>query len=97
VALIFQPAEETGQGAKALVQDPKFAALKLDYLFSLHNAPGQDVGKIQIPATSANCASRGLKIMLTGKTSHAAAPHDGLSTMPTVARLMPALAALADP
>ncbi|MEY8118001.1 amidohydrolase [Falsihalocynthiibacter sp. BN13B15] len=97
VALIFQPAEETGQGAKALVQDPKFAALKLDYLFSLHNAPGQDVGKIQIPATAANCASRGLKIMLTGKTSHAAAPHDGLSPMPTVARLMPALAALAYP
>lgn len=97
VALIFQPAEETGQGAKALVQDPKFASLKLDYLFSLHNMPGLAVGKIQVPATAANCASRGLKIMLTGKTSHAATPQDGLSPMQTVARLMPALAGISDP
>lgn len=94
VALIFQPAEETGQGAAALIADKKYQALGLDYVFSLHNVPGLGVGKIEIPVGNANCASRGIKIALEGQTSHAATPQDGVSPMPTVCRLMPELAQL---
>lgn len=95
VALIFQPAEETGQGAESLRQDAKFRKLGLEYIFSLHNVPGLEIGKILLPETKANCASRGVKIMLSGEESHAAAPQDGVSPMQTVSRLMPALAGLA--
>lgn len=96
VALVFQPAEETGQGASALQSDIKFRKLELDHIFSLHNVPGFEIGEIRIPTADANCASRGIKIMLEGQTSHAAAPQDGLSPMRPIANLMPALESLSN-
>lgn len=96
VALIFQPAEETGQGAHALRNDSRFENLQLDHIFSLHNVPGLEIGAIQIPTEDANCASRGVKIVLEGQTSHAAAPQDGLSPMQTISSLMPALEGLSN-
>ncbi len=94
VVLIFQPAEETGKGAAAFRADPRFAELSLDYVFSLHNLPGMELGSVELCNSAANCASRGMRISLTGKTSHAAAPHDGISPANAMARLMPALIGL---
>jgi amidohydrolase len=94
VVLAFQAAEETGKGAIAFRADPQFAAIAPDYAFSLHNLPGLALGEVQLCAAAANCASRGMRISLTGKTSHAAAPGDGLSPMAAIAVLMPALVAL---
>ncbi|MBE1282294.1 MAG: amidohydrolase [Rhodobacteraceae bacterium] len=92
--LIFQPAEETGKGAPAFRADPQFAAFAPDIVFSLHNLPGLALGHVEICRTAANCASRGMRIVLTGKTSHAAAPQDGLSPGGVMAQLMPQLAGL---
>lgn len=92
--LIFQPAEETGQGACAFRADPKFAEISPDFVFSLHNLPGLDLGTVELCAGPTNCASRGMRISLSGKTSHAAAPQDGLSPAGALARLLPALSAL---
>ncbi|HET8866389.1 MAG TPA: M20/M25/M40 family metallo-hydrolase, partial [Gracilimonas sp.] len=39
--LLFQPAEETDLGAKDVVESPEFHALSPDYMFALHNIPGQ--------------------------------------------------------
>ncbi|WP_319547048.1 amidohydrolase [Ruegeria conchae] len=94
VVLIFQPAEETGQGAIAFRADPKFANIAPDYVYSLHNLPGLELGAVELCSGPANCASRGMRIVLTGKTSHAAAPQDGLSPAGALAELIPALAAL---
>lgn len=88
VVLLFQPAEETGTGAAACVDTPEFAALDLDYMFALHNLPGFPLGKVEICQGVANCASRGMRIVLRGKTSHASAPHDGVSPAAAVARLL---------
>ena len=44
VILLFQPAEENGAGAAAVLADPAFARLKPDYAFSLHNMPGLPLG-----------------------------------------------------
>ncbi len=94
VVLIFQPAEETGQGAIAYRADPKFADIAPDYVYSLHNLPGLELGAVELCTGPTNCASRGMRIVLTGKTSHAAAPQDGVSPAGALADLMPALAAL---
>ncbi len=88
VVLVFQPAEETGQGAVAYRSDPKFSEIAPDYVFSLHNLPGLALGSIQLCQGPANCASRGMKIVLTGKTSHAAAPQDGVSPAGALSALM---------
>lgn len=94
VVLLFQPAEETGKGAAAVIADPAFAAIAPDYAFALHNLPGLPVGQVALCSGPANCASRGMRIRLTGKTSHAAAPQDGLSPADAMTRLMPELVAL---
>jgi amidohydrolase len=94
VILLFQPAEETGQGAAAVLADPRFAELAPDYALSLHNLPGRPMGELSICASASNCASRGMRIGLTGRTSHAAAPQDGVSPAGAMSRLLPELAAL---
>lgn len=92
--MIFQPAEETGKGAPAFRADPQFAEIAPDVVFSLHNLPGLPLGHVELCTSAANCASRGMCVVLTGKTSHAAAPQDGLSPAAVMADLMPKLAAL---
>lgn len=91
VVLLFQPAEETGAGAAAVIADPRFAEITPDYAFSLHNLPGLPLGYVWLKEGIANCASRGLKITLTGKTAHASMPETGTSPMRAIAGLMPAL------
>ena len=94
VVLMFQPAEETGKGAPAVVADPAFGEIAPDYAFSLHNLPGLAVGQIALCSGPANCASRGMRIRLSGRTSHAAAPQDGVSPAGAMAQLLPGLVAL---
>jgi len=92
--LLFQPAEETGAGAAAVVADPNFAELVPDYAFALHNMPGLPLGYVELRKGYLNCASRGMRIVLVGKTAHASMPETGVSPMQAVAKLMPALTAL---
>lgn len=92
--LLFQPAEETGAGAAAVVADPKFREIAPDVVFALHNLPGMAFGKVALIEGPVSCASRGMRIVFTGKTAHASMPETGLSPVDAVARLMPALTAL---
>lgn len=94
VVLLFQPAEETGAGAAAVIADPRFCEIAPDYAFSLHNMPGLPIGQVSLAEGPVNCASRGMKTILTGKTAHASEPERGTSPMAALARLMPALTAL---
>ncbi len=94
VVLIFQPAEETGQGARAFRDDPQFTQLAPDYVFSLHNLPGLKLGEVELCQGPTNCASRGMRIALIGKTSHAAAPQDGVSPAGALSALIPELTRL---
>lgn len=88
VVVLFQPAEETGAGARAVVGDVQFAALQPDFAFALHNMPGLPFGQVALKPGPAACASRGLRISLAGKTAHASMPETGASPVPAMARLM---------
>ncbi|WP_261844000.1 amidohydrolase [Aliamphritea ceti] len=94
--VLFQPAEETGEGARAVVADPIFKQLNPDYCFALHNLPSHPMGLVMIREGSFNCASRGLTIKLTGKTAHAAYPETGISPANAVAELIQTLPSIAD-
>ena len=94
VVLMFQPAEEDGSGAAAVVADPAFAPLRPDWAFSIHNRPGVAFGHAQLKQGVVNCASQGLRIVLSGKTAHASQPETGTSPAVALARLIPALNAL---
>lgn len=94
VILLFQPAEENGSGAAAVIADPKFAVLKPDFAFSLHNFPGLPLGHVALTEGPVNCASRGMKIVLCGKTAHASSPEDGIAPTLAMAKLLTRLTAL---
>ncbi|MDX8454655.1 amidohydrolase [Mesorhizobium sp. VK9D] len=94
IVLMFQPAEETGNGAAGVVADPRFSEIAPDFAFSLHNLPGVPFGEARLKAGTVNCASRGMRIVLEGKTAHSSMPETGTSPMPAVSELMPALPAL---
>jgi amidohydrolase len=76
---MFQPAEETGAGARGVVGDPRFESIRPDFAFGLHNLPGMERGHAAIREGSFCFASEGMTIHLTGWTSHAAHPEDGRS------------------
>lgn len=94
VVLLGQPAEEDGSGAAAVLADPAFAELSPDWAFALHNWPGAPLGHCRLKAGPVNCASVGLRIALTGRTSHASEPAAAVSPAMAVARLIPGLVAL---
>jgi amidohydrolase len=79
VVLLYQPAEETGVGARGVLDDPRFEQIRPDFAFGLHNLPGMKPGEAAIREGSFCFASEGMQIHLTGWTSHAAHPEDGRS------------------
>jgi amidohydrolase len=94
VILLFQPAEETGEGAKRVIDDPRFAGIIPDYVFALHNLPGFPVNEIVVKENVFASSSRGLIIKLTGKSSHAAEPEKGITPSLAIAELIQKLTAL---
>jgi amidohydrolase len=100
VVLMFQPAEETGAGAAGVIADPRFDTIRPDWAFAIHNMPGVPLGVADLPPGPASCASCGVRLAFTGKTSHAAQPELAVTPALAIARLVPALLALgpgADP
>lgn len=79
IILAFQSAEETGEGAAAMVEDPQFSSFLPDFAFALHNYPGMALGEVGIKSRTFNCASKGMIVHLQGATSHAAYPEHGNS------------------
>ncbi|NQW37222.1 MAG: amidohydrolase [Flavobacteriales bacterium] len=96
VILLFQPAEENGNGAKAVLTDEKFKPLKPDFVFALHNVPDYDQGTIIVKTNSFTPSVTSLKITLKGKTSHAAEPENGINPDMALQELISAIKSLDD-
>ncbi len=77
VMLLFQPSEENGMGAKAVLADENFDIEKIDYAYALHNLPGFAKNEIVYKHQSFTAHIKSLIIKLTGKTAHAAEPEKG--------------------
>ncbi len=88
VILLFQPAEETGQGALQVINDPKFESIKPDLAFALHNLPGFERHTIVLREKTFAAASVGIKIHFIGRTAHASQPETGLNPATALAKLM---------
>lgn len=94
VVLMFQPAEEDGSGAAAVMADPRFATIAPDYAFSWHNMPGFPFGEGQMRVGPMFCASAGMQILLRGRTAHASQPENGVSPAQCLAALIQGIADL---
>ena len=88
IVLLFQPAEETGQGAKAVIADPQFEQIKPDVAFALHNIPGYPKNKILLRKGCFAAGSLGLKLIFDGVTAHASQPETGHSPQHVLSALI---------
>ena len=90
VILLFQPAEETGEGALAVINDPLFKEIKIDMAFALHNLPGYAKHQIILKKGCFASASLGLKLIFDGATSHASQPEKGNNPQRVITTLLDA-------
>lgn len=88
VCLLFQPAEETGEGAARVLEDEMFKKLEIDHGFALHNLPGFSEKSIISKSGPFAAGSVGLDISVIGTFSHAAYPERGLNPAVVVAKLV---------
>ncbi|MGA9178727.1 MAG: M20 family metallopeptidase, partial [Desulfobacterales bacterium] len=75
IVFIFQPAEEGGAGAKAMLQSGIFDAEPIKAVFAGHMYPELPMGHISLAPEISNAAADSLFIRLKGKGGHGAHPH----------------------
>ena len=90
VLLIFQGAEETGEGAKRIC-DTWSALERVSAVYALHNIPGHPKGAALLRHGCFACASEGLIVSVQGRPAHAAYPEDGANPSALLSRLVLAL------
>lgn len=88
VMLLFQPAEEDGNGAKRVLNDANFKEFKPDFVFALHNLPGFKKHQIIVKEDTFTCAVNSMIIKLNGKTSHAGEPENGINPALAIAEII---------
>jgi len=94
VYLLFQPAEETGKGARKVLDDQQFKDINPDYVFALHNVPGFEKHTIVVKSGPFAAASVGFIARFSGQTAHAAHPEEGRSPALAVAQLIQSVSSL---
>lgn len=88
VHLLFQPAEETGTGAAAVLADPVFEQIQPDFGVAIHNMPGFALHAVVVKSGSMFAAVRSLIIRYVGRTAHAAEPDKGENPSLAIADLL---------
>lgn len=72
---IFQPAEEHGKGALAMLADGLFERFPMEAVFAIHNLPSLPVGRARVRPGPIMACEDNFEIVLQGRGGHAAMPH----------------------
>jgi amidohydrolase len=94
VYLVFQHAEETGEGARVCAALMKEEGI--DEIFAFHNMSGMPLHTIGVIEGTAHFASRGMIMRFTGSPTHASQPEHGINPAYAMARIITALPHLSD-
>lgn len=91
IVLLFQPAEETGEGAFKVIEDKRFLALNIDYFFALHNIPGKPLHHIIAIQKGFSAEVQSFLVELTGRECHAAEPENGINPAMAISEIVASL------
>ena len=79
--VIFQPAEEGGAGAKAMIDDGLLDRWNIQEVYGMHNYPGIELGTFAVKAGPLMAAADRIRIDIEGVGGHAARPHKAIDTV----------------
>lgn len=91
VRFIFQPAEEPGKGALAMIADGLFERFPVDEMYGLHNMPQLSAGAIHTRVGGVMASEDNFVIRIKGKGGHASQPHLGIDPLVIAAEIILAL------
>lgn len=91
VVFIFQPNEEHGFGAVAMLEDGLFDQHPVDAVYGMHNIPGMPVGKFATRAGPVTASESLFEIKITARGGHAALPHMGVDAIVVGSEIVSAL------
>lgn len=91
VIVIFQPAEEGGAGAKAMIDDGLFELFPVQEVYGLHNQPGLPIGHFAIRSGPVMASVDEIRIRVEGIGGHAAFPHETVDPVTVTAALIQAV------
>ncbi|BEP65480.1 M20 aminoacylase family protein (plasmid) [Variovorax sp. V213] len=90
VHFIFQPAEEGGAGARAMIEDGLFDQFPVDAVFGMHNWPGMAEGQFAVSPGGVMASSTEFTVIIHGKGGHAALPHTAIDPVPVACEVVQA-------
>lgn len=88
---VFQPAEEHGRGAQAMLADGLLERFPVEEIYGLHNSPGLPVGSFATRTGAVMAAEDDFEIRITGVGGHAARPHRVIDPIVTAGQIILAL------
>ncbi len=91
VVFLFQPNEEFGDGALAMLADGVFDRFPVDRAFGLHNLPGLPVGHFHTRPQAITASEALFDIDISASGGHAALPHMGVDAITVGSALVGAL------
>jgi hippurate hydrolase len=91
VAFIFQPAEEGGAGAKAMIDDGLFSRFPIDEVYGMHNKPGLPIGQFATRVGAVMASTDRIEIEIEGIGGHAARPQYSIDPVVVGAQIVTAL------
>lgn len=88
ILLLWQPAEETGEGARAMLESGILQQYNIQSFYALHNLPGYPLGTVVLCPRTFAAASTGVVYHLDGRETHASTPELGLNPGLAVAEII---------